>query len=61
MITQKNIESIYEKKYFEEIHVDLLLIGEENKKHYLLIKVFNTFVFDHTLHHGRKNSCRYCF
>ena len=38
------------KKYCEENHVDLLLIGEEGKRHYALIKNFNTFMYDHTLH-----------
>ena len=32
---------------------DLLLIGEEGRKHYVLIKDFNTFMYDHTLHCGR--------
>ena len=58
------------KKCYEKKHVDLQekiekdrrrkrrkiykkLIGEERKRH-LLIKDFNTFMFDHTLHHGRK-------
>ena len=38
------------KKCCEEKHVDLLLIGEEGKRHLLLIKDFNTFMYDHTLH-----------
>ena len=41
------------KKCYEEKHVDLLLIGEEGKRHYVLIKDFNTFMY--TLHHGKKN------
>ena len=48
------------KKCCEDKHVDLLLIGEGEKKHYILIKDFNTFVYDHTLHCGRKHFCRYC-
>ena len=43
------------KRCFQDKHVDLLLIGEENKKHYVLIKYFNTFMYDHVLHCGRKN------
>ena len=35
-------------------HVDLLLIGEEGKKHYVLIKDLNAYMCDHTLQHGRK-------
>ena len=43
------------KKCCEEKHVDLLLIGEEDKRHYVLIKDFNTFTYDHTLHRGREH------
>ena len=48
------------KKCCEDKHVDLLLIGEEEKKHYVLIKDFNSFMYDHTLHRGRKHFSRYC-
>ena len=41
-------------------HVDLLLTREEGKRHYVLIKYFNTFRYDHTLHRGNKHFCRYC-
>ena len=34
-------------------HVDLLLIGEGGTKHYVLIKDFNIFMYDHIFHHGR--------
>ena len=30
------------------------------KRHYVLIKDFNTFIFDHTLHRGKKIFCHYC-
>ena len=40
-------------KRCEEKHADLLLIGEEDKRHYVLIKDFITFIYDHTLH-GKK-------
>ena len=47
----KEKHPIYVSKQFcEEKHVDLLLIGEEGKRRYLLIKDFNTFMYDHTLH-----------
>ena len=39
--------------------VDLLLI-REGKRHYVLFKDFNTFMYDYTLHHGRKHFCHYC-
>ena len=32
------------KKCFKEKHVDLLLIGEEGKRHYVLIKDLNTLM-----------------
>ena len=40
------------KKSFKDKHVDLL-IGEENKKHYVLMTHFNTFMYYHTLHSGK--------
>ena len=39
---------------------DLFLIGVEGKRHYVLIKDSNTFMYDHTLHPVRKHLCRYC-
>ena len=33
-------------KCCEDKHIDLLLIGEGEKKHYVLIKNFNTFMYD---------------
>ena len=47
------------KKLFEENSV-LLMTEEKDKKHYALIKDFNTFIYDHTLHCGRKHFGRYC-
>ena len=41
-------------------HVDLLLIKEKSKKHYVLIKDFDTFMYDYTLHRSRKQFCHYC-
>ena len=38
-----------------EEHVDLLLIGEECKRHYDLLKDFNSFMYDHTLRRVRKH------
>ena len=48
------------KKCCEERNVDLLLIGEGEKKHYVLINDFNRFMYDHLLHRRRKHICRYC-
>ena len=28
--------------------------------HYVLVKDFSTFMYDHTLHHGRKHFSCYC-
>ena len=41
------------KKCCEEKHVDLLVTGEEGKRHYVIIKDFNTFMYDHSLHCGK--------
>ena len=52
---------IYEsKKYCADKNVDLLLTGEVEKKHYVLNIDFHIFMYDHTLHWGRKLFCRYC-
>ena len=32
----------------------------EKSKHYVLRKDFNTFMYDHALHRGRKHFCCYC-
>ena len=58
METRKNIQSMCQKKFFQ-VQVDLLLVEEEERRHYVLIKDFNTFMYDHTLHRGRKHFCRY--
>ena len=48
------------KKCCEENHVYLLLIGEEVKRRYALIKDFNPFIYDHALHRGKNIFCHYC-
>ena len=48
------------KKCCEGKHADLLLIGEGEKKESVLIKDFITFMYDHTLHRGRKHFCSNC-
>ena len=35
------------------------MIEEEGQRHHVLIKDFNTFIYDHTLHRIRKHFCRY--
>ena len=51
---------MYQKKLCGDKHVDLILTGEGEKKHYVFIKDFNILMDDHTLHCGRKHFCRYC-
>ena len=48
------------KKCCKKKHVDLLLIGEGVKKHYVFINDSNRFIYDHSLYRGRKHFCRYC-
>ena len=43
------------KRWYEEKHVDLLLIGKESKRSYVLIKEFNASKYDYTLHCKKKN------
>ena len=40
--------------------MDLLLINDENKSHYVYIKDFNRFMFNKTKFNNKKRSCRYC-
>ena len=49
---------MYRKKVVKK-NVNLLLIWQR-KKHYVLIKYFNAFMYNHALHRGRKHFCRYC-
>ena len=42
------------KNFCEDKHVDLLLVDEREKKHYVFIKNFNTFMYNHTLHRGKR-------
>ena len=39
------------------LHVDLLLLREEQKRYYVLFKDFSTFKFNPNLHCRRKHSC----
>ena len=47
------------KETFED-QMNLLLITEDEKKHYLLIKDFNAFMFNQTKHKERKHFCMFC-
>ena len=44
LINIQNTNDNVSKKRCEEKHVDLLIIGKEGKRHYVLIKDFNTFM-----------------
>ena len=47
------------KETFKD-QMNLLLITEDEKKHYVLIKDFNTFMHNQTKHKERKHFCMYC-
>ena len=47
------------KKCWEEKYIDLLSIGEEGKRHYALIKDFNTFMYNLTWHLRGKHFYHY--
>ena len=47
------------KETFED-QMNLLLITKEEKKHYILIKDFNAFIYNQSKHKERKHFCMYC-
>ena len=47
------------KETFED-QMNLLLITKDEKKHYVLIKDFNTFMYNQSKHKERKYFCMYC-
>ena len=51
---------IYVSKEKNEDHMNLLLITENENKHYVLIKDFNKFMYHQTKHNERKHFCMYC-
>ena len=51
---------IYVSKEKFEDHMELLLITKDENKHYILIKDFNTFMFNQTKHEHRKHFCMHC-
>ena len=40
--------------------MDLLLINDKNKSHYVYIKDCNRFMFNKTKHKNKKHFCKYC-
>ena len=51
---------IYISKEKYDNHMNLLLITEDTNTHYVLIKDFNKFMFNHTKHQHKKHFCMYC-
>ena len=47
------------KEKFED-QMNLLLITEDEKKHYVLIKDFNAFMYNQTKHKNKRHFCMYC-
>ena len=47
------------KETFED-QMNLLLITKDEKKHYVLIKDFNAFMYNQSKHKERKQLCMYC-
>ena len=47
------------KETFED-QMNLLLITKDEKKHYVLIKDFNAFMYNQSKHKERKHFCMYC-
>lgn len=58
ILTSMYVVMSLNKKY--EDTMNLLLIAEEKKKHYVLIKDFNKLMYNKTKHRDRKHFCMYC-
>ena len=52
--------SIHISKETFEDQMNLLLITKDEKKHYVLIKDFNAFMYNQSKHKERKHFCMYC-
>ena len=51
---------IHISKEMVKDQMNLLLITEDEKKHYVLIKDFNAFMYNQTKHKNKKHFCMYC-
>ena len=51
---------VYISKEKYEDHIEMLLITKGEKKHYVLIKDFNKFMYKQTKHKERKHFCMHC-
>ena len=57
---EKQKYPIYVTKEKYKDNMNLLLITENENKHYVLIKDFNKFMYNQTKHKERKHFCMYC-
>jgi len=51
---------IYVSKERTDYNLNLLLITNEDKQHYVLMKDFDRFMYNQTKHKERKHFCMYC-
>ena len=51
---------VSERREEEYKQVNLLVITEEERSHYCIIKDLHKLVYNHSKHKGRKYLCRYC-
>ena len=56
----KQFYPIYVSKQYNENVLNLLLITEDEKQHYVLIKDFNSLMYNKTKHRERKQFCMHC-
>ena len=56
----KQFYPIYVSKQKNEDILNLLLITEDENKHYVLIKDFNRMMYNKTKHKEKKHFCMYC-
>ena len=56
----KQFYPIYVSKQYNENILNLLLITEDEKQHYVLIKDFNSLMYNKTKHRERKHFCMHC-
>ena len=57
---EKQPNPIHISKEMLEDQMNLLLITKAEKKHYVLIRDFNRFMYNHSKHKERKHFCMYC-
>ena len=57
---ESGVYPLYISKENYDNHMELLLISDETKKHYVLIKDFNRLMYNQTKHKNKKNFCKHC-